>query len=169
MTLNDRQSRFVVEYLKEPNAARACERAGYSSTCAWRLINRPDVREAIEQEQRRLLRPADKSVERIIAAYARVAFASIDDVLDIGADGSVSVNLPKAKGHPALHEVIVDDRVRYTSGRMRVRQVRITLASKLRALDALARHLGIFKAARGRAPAVGRRDKPDLSPQTEPL
>lgn len=148
MVLNDRQARFVVEYLKEPDAARAYERAGYSSanaaSHAWRLIRRPDVRKAIEEGQRRLLRPTDKSVERIIAAYARVAFASIDDVLDIGADGSVSVNLPKAKGHPALQEVIVDDRVQYRSGRRRVRRVTITLASKLEALDALARHLGMF-------------------------
>ena len=51
--LNDKQKRFVVEYLKDCNALQACIRAGYSPKWAYtsspRLRKNPLIAAAIEQ------------------------------------------------------------------------------------------------------------------------
>ena len=50
--MNDRQRRFVDEYILCPNAAEACRRAGYSNQFANRqahkLLSKPEIRAAID-------------------------------------------------------------------------------------------------------------------------
>lgn len=90
--------------------------------------------------------------------YARVAFAHIDDVLQVDQDGSVHVDLSNADALGTLTDVTIDERRRYRAGWTRVRRVRITLGSKLWALDAWRGIWGCLPSAvhtwRARAPAA---------------
>lgn len=147
-TMTPRQRRFVAEYLIDPNASQAFVRAGYSRKharrSAWRLMHIPAVRAGIEAGQQELAAAFKISAERVIAEYVSVAFASVTDFLDIGEDGSVRLDLEKAP--PEKRGAVVDLRTEEhespTGGRSRV--LRLKLAPKMRALDALSRHLGLF-------------------------
>jgi len=52
MSINDRQRRFVAEYLVDPNATQAAIRAGYSPRTARSIgqenLTKPDIRKAID-------------------------------------------------------------------------------------------------------------------------
>jgi len=147
-TLTPRQRRFVAEYLIDSNASQAFLRAGYSPRnsrrAAWRLMRLPALRAAIEAGQQELAAAAKVSAERVIAEYVRVAFASVDDYLDIREDGSVRLDLEKVppEKRGAIADVRVEEHTSPEGGRSRI--VRLKLASKLHALDSLSRHLGLF-------------------------
>ncbi len=148
MALSGRHRRFVEAFLKRPVGKEAYRKAGFSpgrQAHTYRLTRRPEVLAAIKEGQHEHLREANRVVERIVAAYARVAFATIDDVLEIDADGSVSVDLARVESNSALKGFTLDESPKYRSGFKGVRRLKITLASKLHALDALAKHLGLFK------------------------
>lgn len=147
-TMTPRQRRFVAEYLIDSNASQAFVRAGYSRKharrSAWRLMHIPAVRAAIEAGQQELAAALKVSAERVIAEYVSVAFASVTDFLDIGEDGSVRLDLEKAppEKRGAVADVRAEERQSPDGARSRV--VRLKLAPKMRALDALSRHLGLF-------------------------
>lgn len=147
----ERHRHFVEAYLEDPCATRAHRRAGYRSSGArpanvGYLMRRPEIRAAIEEGQRRYLQAIERDVELIVAELARVAFANIDDVLRLDAEGRVRIDVEAARGHGGLALLRVDDTPCRRRGRKRLRRVVIRLADKLAALDALARHLGLFAA-----------------------
>jgi phage terminase small subunit len=141
--MNPRQQRFVDEYLIDLNGYRAARRAGYEEKwarhIASRLLRKPEIAAAVEkakEERRERLRI---TADRVLAELARLAFAdigrllvqdgkglSLKDTRDLSPDDLAAV---------AAIEVSAD-------GKGRVR-----LHSKLRALDAIARHLGLFDKA----------------------
>src|SRR5262245_36089091 len=88
--LNDRQRRFVLEYLKDLNATAAYKRAGYegeghgAESAAARLLSHVEVAHAIarEQEQRaqRLRVTADAVLKELVLLYSSdITHYMIDD------------------------------------------------------------------------------------------
>lgn len=149
MSLNLRHQRFVAEYLKDLNGTQACVRAGYPARAArgraCLLLQRPGVRAAIEARQKQLADQFEVTAQRVIAEFAKLAFANIDDFLEVRPDGMVRVDLSKAdrQHRAALTHVTVEEYEAARSGD-RAHRVKIRLASKQQALDSLARHLGLF-------------------------
>ena len=142
--MTPRQKRFVEEYLVDLNATQAAIRAGYSARSAghnaYALLKRPEVKAGVARGRARLARSSKVSAERVIQEYAALAFSDLRQLADWGPDGVV----PKAAGEisdeaaRALAEVS-DTRSRAGSG-----TVKVKLHDKKGALDALARHLGLF-------------------------
>jgi phage terminase small subunit len=142
--MTPRQKRFVEEYLVDLNATQALIRAGYSAHSAghnaYALLKRPEVKAGVSRGRARLARSSKVSAERVIQEYAALAFSDLRQLVDWGPDGVV----PKAAGEisddaaRALAEVS-DTRSRAGNG-----TVKVKLHDKKGALDALARHLGLF-------------------------
>src|SRR6516225_616051 len=141
--MNPRQQRFVEEYLVDLNGYRAAARAGYAEkgarNIASRLLRKPEIMAAVEkakEERRERLRI---TADRVLAELARIAFADIGRLVVSDAQGLSLKNTsdlsPDDLAAVAAIEVSAD-------GKGRVR-----LHSKLRALDAIARHLGLFEKA----------------------
>ena len=141
--MNPRQQRFVDEYLIDLNGYRAAVRAGYEEKwarhIASRLLRRPEIAEAVEkakEERRERLRI---TADRVLAELARMAFADIGRLIAQDAKGlslkDTNELSPDDLAAVAAIEVGAD-------GKGRVR-----LHSKLRALDSIARHLGLFEKA----------------------
>lgn len=154
-SLNPRQRRFVEEYLKTLNAEEAYRRAGYASGNGTGLPKRmfalPAVRAAIDAGLTQSAKAIEVDARRVITRYMAIAFASIGDFVAIGRDGTLEVgpSTIDPDSLPALTTFDVSEyRTPKAQGGERVRRVKIGIASKLRALDALARHLGLFKAKR---------------------
>ncbi|MGE0421641.1 MAG: terminase small subunit [Reyranellaceae bacterium] len=150
MLLNLRYERFVAEYLKDLNGTRACIRAGYAAKGARqqssRLLALPEVRDAIAARQRQLAEQFEVTEQRVIAEFAKLAFANLDDFIEVPADGIARVELAKADRtrRAALTQVVVEEYENRSGSGERARRVRIKIASKQHALDSLARYLGLF-------------------------
>ncbi len=78
MPLNDRQARFVAEYLVDLNATQAAIRAGYSPpsarTQAADLLPNPNLAAAIAEAQAARGRRTEVTADRVVLELARVAF-----------------------------------------------------------------------------------------------
>lgn len=142
--MTPRQERFVEEYLVDLNATQAAIRAGYSAHSAggnaYALLKRPEVRAAVERGRACLSRNTKVTAERVLQEYAALAFSDLRDVADWGPDGVV----PKAAGALSVDAAkavaeVSDSRTKTGSG-----SVKVKLHDKKGALDALARHLGLF-------------------------
>jgi hypothetical protein len=76
--LNDKQQRFVLEYLQDQNAAAAARRAGYSDSTrgshAATLMKNPLIRERINEEMAALFARLRVNAFSILQAQSRAAF-----------------------------------------------------------------------------------------------
>ena len=91
MPLNDRQSRFVAEYLVDLNATQAAIRAGYSAATAnqigARLLVNVKVAAAIAEAQAARSRRTEVTQDRVVLELARVAFGDPRRVMSWGRAG----------------------------------------------------------------------------------
>src|SRR5205085_1104724 len=91
MPLNDRQARFVAEYLVDLNATQAAIRAGYSARTAYsageRLLRNVEVAAAIAEAQAARSRRTEVTADRVVLELARVAFGDPRRVMSWGPGG----------------------------------------------------------------------------------
>lgn len=111
-----------------------------------RLLQDPAVKASIEARQQQLASQFEVTKKRIVAEFAKLAFANVDDFLEIQPNGNVRIDLTKADRprRAALARVTIDEFEGKPGSGMRLRRTSIKLASKQHALDSLARHLGMF-------------------------
>ncbi len=137
--LNQRQRRFVEQYLILGEGRAAAIRAGYSAKSAIELAcylkRLPNVARAIERGRETQARAAHVEASRVLAEYARLAFSDLGRVAAWGQNGLML----KPWG-----EIAEDDRAAIASLSGGKDGACIRLHSKQRALDSLARHLGLF-------------------------
>ena len=138
-SLTNKQQRFVEEYLVDLNATQAAIRAGYSQRSAQQMgaenLSKPVIQQALRSELDLRSKRTAITADAVLTEFGRIAFADIRDVVEFGG-GTVTIKssseLPKEVA-AALAEIS------QTKDGLRVK-----LHSKIAALDALARHLGLF-------------------------
>jgi phage terminase small subunit len=83
MALNERQQRFVNEYLIDLNATRACIRAGYSEKTAHsqgpRLLENVGIKEAIRKAQQKTINKLEITREDIVNDLIKIKEDNIDE------------------------------------------------------------------------------------------
>ena len=143
MRLTPKQDRFVDEYLVDLNATQAAIRAGYSTKTAKAIghenLAKPNLAEAIQEAMAERSKRTEVSQDRVVKELARIAFASLGDVIKWGPTGTKvrpSTELSEDVG-AAVYEVS-ETRTEHGVG------VRVKLYDKKGALDSLAKHLGMF-------------------------
>jgi len=141
--MTPKQRRFVEEYLVDLNAAEAARRAGYSKRSApqqgCRLLSDVAIAAAIAKAQMARAARTGVTADRVITELAKVAFGDPRRLLSWGPEGVVlreSDELTEAEA--ALVSEVSETRTA-TGGTRRVK-----LHSKVKALTALGRHLGLF-------------------------
>ena len=140
--LTDKQKKFVEEYLLDLNATQACIRAGYSSKRAseigYQLLQKTTVSEAISEALAERSRRTGINQDRVIQELARIAFVKITDVID--ANGEIKRNASDDDlACIESYKVEDSDSINGSSSKREVK-----LASKLKALELLGKHLGMF-------------------------
>jgi len=141
--LTPRQQRFVEEYLVDPNGHQAALRAGYAPRGARQtvthLLKRPEVAQAIRRGMDARAERMRLDADRVLAELVRIAFADIGNLVDWGPDG---VTLKPKR------ELSADDRAAVAEVAAGAGKggagPRLRLHSKPRALDAIARHFGLY-------------------------
>jgi len=150
--LNDKQKRFVAEYLVDQNATQAAIRAGYSEKTAKqigaRLLTNVDVAAAVAKGQQKVAAKLEITVERIAEELAKIGFSNMQDYMRAGANGDPYLDFSAITRDQAaaLSEVTVED---FKDGRGEdardVRRVKFKLHDKRAALVDLGKHLGMFR------------------------
>jgi phage terminase small subunit len=139
--MTPKQQIFVREYLIDLNATQAALRAGYRPGYARRacfvLLPKPEVAAAVASGMAARARRTEIDAERVLLEYARIAFADMRRLAAWGKDG---VALRE-------HTEITDDDAAAIVELSRTGKNggRIKLHDKRAALDAIARHLGVFR------------------------
>jgi phage terminase small subunit len=140
--LSLRQQKFVEQFLLTGIAREAAIRAGYvaanAGKTAWRLRRRPHVAEAIRLGRSAEARRAQVGRERVLLELARIAFSDIGELLDWDGDNAVTLR-PKAEISPHLRAAVQE-----IAAGGKGKPTRVRLHGKAHAIDAIARHLGLF-------------------------
>ena len=84
--MNDRQKRFCLEYLKDFNATKAAERAGYSKKTANRIgsenLSKLDIKKEIERLKKKQVEKSELKVADIIDGFKDIAFSVFEKTSD---------------------------------------------------------------------------------------
>jgi phage terminase small subunit len=148
--LTPQQQLFVAEYLHDLHGRRAAMRAGYAEpsahVAASRLLSRPEIRKAIQDAIEARFSITKLSILEELSA---IAFHDAGDYFSWTEHG-VTVR-PSDQLTPWQTKAIAS--VRQTNGR-RGPRIEVQLVDKLKALELLARILGLFDPAT-KAPPTG--------------
>lgn len=152
MALNDKQRRFVEEYLVDLNATQAAIRAGYSEKTAGAVgfenLKKPEIATAIADAQAERSTRTEITADAVLRELAKIGFANMADYMRAGPDGDPYLDFSQLTRDQAaaLIEVTVED---FKDGRGEdardVRRVKFKLADKKGALVDIGKHLGMFK------------------------
>lgn len=146
--LTDKQQRFCEEYLVDLNATKAAIRAGYSEDSAGSIghenLKKPEIQDYISKRQKELQEATGITQKRVLEEYAKIAFLdprklyTVDGALkpirelgdeEAGAIASIEI----------LEEKTGEEDVEVVGSTKKVK-----LHDKVKALDSLGRHLGMF-------------------------
>lgn len=146
MSLNPKQQRFVEEYLVDLNGTQAAIRAGYSPKTAEvqasRLLSNAKVQQAVAEGRARLSQSTGITQERVLQEYARIAFSDPRHAAKWNESSMTLVPSDELSDDAAaaIQEVSVKETLGQFGGSV---SVKIKHHDKIRALDFLARHLGM--------------------------
>ena len=140
--MTNKQKRFIEEYLIDFNATQSAIRAGYSVDTAYQSgaenLKKPQIKSKIEKALAERSRRTGITQDRVVQELARIAFVNFNDVVDengeiksdASADDLACIESYKVENGDSIN------------GRSSKREVK--LASKLKALELLGKHLGMF-------------------------
>lgn len=138
--LTPKQERFVDEYLIDLNATQAAIRAGYSRKTADRigpeLLGKTCVSDAIQRRRRDRERRTEITQDRVLQELAAIAFARGTDYASVSPGGAVQIK-PTEELNDAQKAAVLS--IKETQN-----GVEIKLADKVRALELLGKHQGLF-------------------------
>ena len=136
-----KQKQFCEEYLIDLNATQAAIRAGYSPETAYSIgqenLKKPEIRVHIDRAIAERSKRTGVNADRVVRELAKVAFVNASDVIDAG-DATL-----KADATPEDLAAIQSVKVK-TFGEGGLER-EIKMADKLKALELLGRHLGMFE------------------------
>ena len=137
--LTPKQEAFVREYMIDLNATQAAIRAGYKEKNAYQIgsenLRKPQIQEAIRVQREAQEVRTQISADRVLRELARVAFADVTDFSYIE-DGNV-----RLEDSSALSE---DQRAAVAYIKEGVAGPEVRLYDKLKALELIGKHLGMF-------------------------
>lgn len=139
--MTKKQKRFVEEYLIDLNATQAAIRAGYSPDTAKSIgsenLTKPDIQARIAKVMAERSRRTGVNADRVVMELAKIAFVNASDVID------AETATLKPDAAPEDTAAIQSVKVK-TFGEDGLER-EIKMADKLKALELLGKHLGMFK------------------------
>jgi len=142
--LTSKQKRFVEEYLIDLNATQAAIRAGYSTQTAKEIgcenLTKPNIQAAIDKAMAERSKRTGVNADRVVIELAKIAFVNPIDVINLdeatlkdsaSRDDLAAISSVRVKTFPTK------------SGELGVEK-EIRMHDKIRALELLGRHLGMF-------------------------
>ncbi|MBS7531838.1 terminase small subunit [Hazenella sp. IB182353] len=157
--LTPKQQAFVKEYLIDLNATQAAIRAGYSKKTAEatgsRLLRNVKVQTAIQKALGEREARTEVTADMVLKQWAKIAFADIKDVVTWEHE-DVMIKRDKKTGEPVMENLLtidlkpsdeVDGTILSEVSETIMkdgRKVTVKMNDRMRALEMLGRHLGMF-------------------------
>lgn len=142
--LTEKQKRFIEEYLIDLNATQAAIRAGYSPNTAQEIgsenLSKPMVKNEIDKAIAERSRRTGINQDRVLRELAKIAFVNPSDVINFG---QATVKNDANDDDLATIASVKVKKIPTEDGDIEEREVK--LYDKLRALDLIGKHLGMFK------------------------
>ena len=139
--MTKKQKRFVEEYLIDLNATQAAIRAGYSPDTAGSIggenLQKPEIANAIAKAMAERSKRTGINQDRVLQELAKIAFVNATEVIDPETATVKEDALPEDTA--AIQSVKVK-----TFGEDGLER-EIKMADKLKALELLGKHMGMFK------------------------
>ncbi len=150
MPLNERQKRFVDEYLKLPNATKAARRAGYSERTArqqgTRLLSNVAIQSSIAERSSKIREQADIDAAQVLERLTLMADTKIGDLFDDEGKLLDPKELPAGAQYLVArleieenYELVGKERKRVFTGYTK----KIKLESRLKALEMIGKHIAV--------------------------
>lgn len=140
--LTDKQQKFIEEYLIDLNATQAAIRAGYSVQTAKEIgsenLTKPNIQNAIAKAMAERSKRIGINQDRVVLELARIAFVKITDV----ANEDASIRSDATDDDLACIESLKVKRSDSETGSSEEREIK--LAPKMKALELLGKHLGMW-------------------------
>lgn len=138
--LNEKQRRFISEYIIDLNAKQAAIRAGYSpkgaEPQASRLLSNAKIQVEIAKAMEDRGKRTGITQDRVLVELSAIAFAKATDYVEVDDDGLVKIK-PTAG--------LTDEQKSAIAGiKKGANGIEIKLVDKTKALEMLSRHLGLF-------------------------
>ena len=152
MKLPPMQDRFVDEWLIDFNGTQAAIRAGYSErsarSIAGRLLTKDNIQREISRRQKDLQRRTEVTQDRVVKELARIAFADMTDYAQVETrmiekDDGTELSY-QAVTLTETAELSADQRAAIAGIKQGVNGVEVKLHDKIKALELLGRHIGMF-------------------------
>jgi phage terminase small subunit len=160
--LTSQQKRFVEEYLTDADAQAAARRAGYSAaTCAaaaGRNMRHAGVQQAIREAQEQRAERVQVTQDMVLRELAAIGFSTMADVCRWSGD---SLELLDSGSLGSERAAAIAEITETTTSRGGT--VRVKLHSKLKALEMLARHVGLYDERPDEAVPAQENGRPVLS------
>lgn len=138
--LTAKQQRFVDEYLIDLNATQAAIRAGYSEKTAFSIgtenLRKPLIQKAIQQRKQAREQRTEITQDRVIQELAAIGFARATDYAKIVPGCGVDF--------VSTEELTESQKAAVVSIKETQNGTEIRLADKLKALELIGKHLGMF-------------------------
>ncbi|WP_102400194.1 terminase small subunit [Haloimpatiens massiliensis] len=142
--LTPKQQRFVEEYLIDLNATQAAIRAGYSPKTAKDIgcenLAKPNIRACIDKAMAERSKRTGINADRVLQELARIGFVNPKDVINFN---KASVESNASEDDLAAIQSVKVKMMQSENGDMVEREVRLN--DKLKALELMGKHLGMFK------------------------
>jgi phage terminase small subunit len=144
--LTPKQKRFVEEYLVDLNATKAAIRAGYSekraSEIGYQLLQKTTVSEAIREAMQARSERTEITQDMVLRQLAKIAFADLTEFVTWEEEGNVVLK-PSDKVDGTILTEVLEDVTDF--GDFQKTKKRVKLPDRLKALELLGKHLGMFK------------------------
>ncbi len=143
--LTAKQKLFVTEYLIDYNGTRAAIASGYSEKAAaeqaYENLRKPHIKAAIDEIFNEIIGNTKQRAARVIEEYEKIAFSNITDFSYDEEKGTVKCNSEDGNTQAVSTIKITETKKKDEAV---VKEITIKLWDKNRALDSIARTLGIF-------------------------
>lgn len=142
--LTPKQKTFCNEYLIDLNATQAAIRAGYSVKTANRIgnenLSKLDIQNRINELIKKRESRTEITQDRVLNELAKLAFANATDYVEVEDMGTYKrVNVTATKDIPKDKIAAIASIKEGTNG------IEVKLHDKVKALELVGRHLGMFK------------------------
>lgn len=149
--MNQKQQRFVEEYLVDLNATQAAIRAGYSQSSArnhaHRMMTNDDIQDAIARAQAERSERTGITADQVLEELAKIGFANMDDYVSILDDGTPRLDFSEVTRDQKAAIAEITSEV-YMEGKgddaEPVKRTKFKLLDKRAALVDIGKHLGMF-------------------------
>lgn len=153
--LTEKQKRFCEEYLIDLNATQAAIRAGYSRKTAFAIgvenLRKPLIQQKISALQSEQSKRTEITADMVLKELAAIAFSDRTEFAKIDDDGIV-IFTPTDQLSPEVRKVIAGIK----EGKF---GTEVSSYDKVRALELLGKHLGIFEKREDNADTLAKLDE----------